>query len=103
MLGQQHRHVAGEIAVFAAARTLDHEAGRAQVGRQGGIVLQGLDRLQHQFAQLFFHGWGRFRDGTGNPNRRLWPANGLMGTRRVGERAGLAAVHLVRRGEPLCG
>src|SRR6185437_10093134 len=68
-LGQQHRHVAGEITVLTAARSLDHEAGHGQVGRQGGLVLQGMDGLQHQFAQLYFHGWSRFRDGTHNPNR----------------------------------
>ena len=67
--GQQQRHVAGEIAVVAVARPLDHEPGQAQVGRQGEVVLQALNRLQHQFAQLFFHGGDRFRNGTANPNR----------------------------------
>jgi hypothetical protein len=68
-LGQQHRRVAGEIAVFAAARALHHEGRQLQVGGEDGLVLQGSDGLQQQVAQRLFHGVGSASTGTGNPSR----------------------------------
>jgi len=55
-LGQQHGQVGGEIAVLAAARALDHEPGRVEVGGQGAVVPQGVEGLQQKVAQRLLHG-----------------------------------------------
>ncbi len=57
-LGQQHGSVGREVAVFAAARSLDHKIGHVDAVRQDGVVLKCLDGLKDEFAQCFFHGRG---------------------------------------------
>ena len=50
LLGQQHRHVAGVVAVLLAAGALDHEGGLV-AGRQRAVAAQVEHGLQHQFAE----------------------------------------------------
>ena len=54
-LGHQHRDVAGVVAVRLVARALDGEV-RFVARRQFAVAPQVEDRLQHQFADQFFHG-----------------------------------------------
>ena len=45
---QQHRGIAGEVAVRAVLGTLDHEVGRGEVGGQGALLAEGCDALFDQ-------------------------------------------------------
>ena len=55
-LGQQHRGIGGEIAVFAGLGTLDDEIRRDGIGRQGAVGAQGFDALADQGTEQGFHG-----------------------------------------------
>src|SRR5690606_19168820 len=48
--GQQHRGIAGEVAVAAVLGTLDHELRDLQAGRQRAVSAQGLDALADEVA-----------------------------------------------------
>jgi hypothetical protein len=54
-LGQQQGHVGGVVAMFAALGAFDDEGGLS-FGRQDAGALEVEQRLQHQFAQMIFHG-----------------------------------------------
>ncbi|MNV03676.1 hypothetical protein D3C71_939550 [compost metagenome] len=54
-LGQQHRDIGCEVAVFAGLGSFDHEIRRQGVGRQSAVGAQGFDALADEGAELGFH------------------------------------------------